>query len=265
MVLAKKPAPPSSPSRTAAARAVAAASESVAAASESVAVACGSSRRDTIETPHLVGARPSLPLELVAGREDVTAEEVAAAVLPHRMALENHCCSRLRTPCSCQTLSHSSLGSDHGLFMTGFVLLGVGAVFIDKDAPLEDEEIEVAEDDASLVKQIGQSFQYSKIESVLFLVNIHASSMYGKLNIDRIYFLIKARREEQIQAAHDEAIFGASALPPPTSTDNEPERENEKEVDKKTVVTSLLSETMMVAELRLVLLINLLLKSFSLT
>ncbi|XLR37786.1 hypothetical protein S83_022446, partial [Arachis hypogaea] len=90
----------------------------------------------------------------------------------------------------------------------------------DKDAPLEDEEIEV-----------------------LFLVNIHASSMYGRLNIDRIHFLIKARREEQIQAAHDKAMFGASALPPPTSTDSEPERENEKEVDKKAVVTSLLSET----------------------
>ncbi|QHO07769.1 uncharacterized protein DS421_14g466660 [Arachis hypogaea] len=60
---------------------------------------------------------------------------------------------------------------------------------------------------------------------------------------DRIHFLIKARREEQIQAAHDEAMFGASALPPPTSTDSEPERENEKEVDKKAVVTSLLSET----------------------
>ncbi|XLR57920.1 hypothetical protein HN51_012281, partial [Arachis hypogaea] len=29
----------------------------------------------------------------------------------------------------------------------------------DKDAPLEDEKIEVAEDDASLVKQIGQSFR----------------------------------------------------------------------------------------------------------
>ncbi|XLT67525.1 hypothetical protein HN873_023964, partial [Arachis hypogaea] len=101
----------------------------------------------------------------------------------------------------------------------------------------------VAEDDASLVKQIGQSFQYSKIESVLFLVNIHASSMYGRLNIDRIHFLIKARREEQIQAAHDETMFGASALPPPTSTDSELERENEKEVDKKAVVTSLLSET----------------------
>ncbi|XP_020992618.1 uncharacterized protein LOC107480183 [Arachis duranensis] len=100
--------------------------------------------------------------------------------------------------------------------MPDFVFLGVGATFIDKDAPLEDEEIEVAEDDASLVKQIGQSFQYSKIE---------------------------ARREEQIQAAHDKAMFGASALPPPTSTDSELERENEKEVDKKAVVTSLLSET----------------------
>ncbi|XLS71377.1 hypothetical protein HN51_028242, partial [Arachis hypogaea] len=94
------------------------------------------------------------------------------------------------------------------------------------------------EDNASLVKQIGQSFQYSKIE---------------------------AKREEQIQAAHDEAMFGASALPPPTSTDSEPKRENKKEVDKKAVVTSLLSETMMVAELRSILLINLLLKSFSLT
>ncbi|RYQ82495.1 hypothetical protein Ahy_B10g101084 [Arachis hypogaea] len=80
----------------------------------------------------------------------------------------------------------------------------------------------VAEDDAFLVKQIGQSF---------------------RLNIDRIHFLIKARREEQIQAAHDEAMFGALALPPLTSTDSEPERENEKEVDKKAVVTSLLSET----------------------
>ncbi|MED6170612.1 hypothetical protein PIB30_032778 [Stylosanthes scabra] len=34
----------------------------------------------------------------------------------------------------------------------------------DKDAPLDDEEIEAAEDDASLVKKIGQGFRYSKIE-----------------------------------------------------------------------------------------------------
>ncbi|XLS51691.1 hypothetical protein HN51_012368 [Arachis hypogaea] len=189
MVLAKKPAPPSSPSRTAAVRAIAA-------ASESVAIACGSLRRDTIEKPHLV-----------------VADKEITATKPQPSPAEG-------LPCSRQTLSHSSLGSDHGSFMPGFVLLGVGAAFIDKDAPLEDEEIKV-----------------------LFLVNIHASSMYGRLNIDRIHLLIKARREEQIQAAHDEAMFGASALPPPTSTDSEPERENEKEVDKKAVVTSLLSET----------------------
>ncbi|XP_058762523.1 uncharacterized protein LOC131635899 [Vicia villosa] len=89
-----------------------------------------------------------------------------------------------------------------------------------KDAPLDDEEIEVAEDDASLVKHIGQSFRFSSLES---------------------------KREEQIQAAHDEAMFGATAPPPPTiSTDSEPERENEKEVDnKKDLVSSLLSETVL--------------------
>ncbi|BAT76645.1 hypothetical protein LR48_Vigan01g276600 [Vigna angularis] len=87
-----------------------------------------------------------------------------------------------------------------------------------KDAPLDDEEIEVAEDDASLVKHIGQSFRFSAVQ---------------------------ARREEQIQAAHEEAMFGTPALPPPTSTDSEPERENEKEVDKKNMVTSLLSETLL--------------------
>ncbi|XLS62038.1 hypothetical protein HN51_016266 [Arachis hypogaea] len=65
------------------------------------------------------------------------------------------------------------------------------------------------------------------VRSMLLITNLI------KLNIDRIHFLIKTRREEQIQAAQNEAMFGASALPPPTSTDSEPERENEKEVDKK--------------------------------
>ncbi|XP_019463495.1 PREDICTED: probable ATP-dependent RNA helicase DDX46 [Lupinus angustifolius] len=87
-----------------------------------------------------------------------------------------------------------------------------------KDAPLDDEEVEVAEDDASLVKHIGQSFRFSAV---------------------------KAKREEQIQAAHDEAIFGASTLPPSIGIDSEPEIENEKEVDKKDLVTSLLSETVL--------------------
>lgn len=39
-------------------------------------------------------------------------------------------------------------------------------------------------------------------------------------------------------------MFGATALPPSTSTDSEPERETEEEVVvKKGLVTSLLSET----------------------
>jgi len=38
-------------------------------------------------------------------------------------------------------------------------------------------------------------------------------------------------------------MFGTTALPPPTSTDSEPEREDEKEVAKNDLVTSLLSET----------------------
>lgn len=87
-----------------------------------------------------------------------------------------------------------------------------------KDAPLDDEEVEVAEDDASLVKHIGHSFRFSAVE---------------------------AKREEQIQAAHEEAMFGATAHPPPISTDSEPEKENEKDVDKKELVTSLLSETVL--------------------
>lgn len=53
---------------------------------------------------------------------------------------------------------------------------------------------------------------------------------------------MQAKREERIQAAHEEAMFGASALPPPINTDSEPEREDE-EADKKELVTSLLSET----------------------
>ncbi|KAE8715460.1 NAP1-related protein 2 [Hibiscus syriacus] len=67
----------------------------------------------------------------------------------------------------------------------------------DKDAPLDDEEVEgvleltscasllvVPEDDASLMKHISRSFQFSVIE---------------------------ARREEQLKAAHDEAIFGTTS------------------------------------------------------
>lgn len=57
-----------------------------------------------------------------------------------------------------------------------------------KDAPLDDDdEIEVADDDASLVKDIGKSFRFSAVE---------------------------AKREEEVKAAHDEAMFGVSAASP---------------------------------------------------
>lgn len=53
-----------------------------------------------------------------------------------------------------------------------------------KDAALDDEEIEVAEDDAAVVKDLGRSFRFSAVE---------------------------AKREADIKAAHDEAIFGVPA------------------------------------------------------
>ncbi|KAK8516161.1 hypothetical protein V6N12_013568 [Hibiscus sabdariffa] len=86
---------------------------------------------------------------------------------------------------------------------------------------LDDEEIEVAEDDASLVKHIGQSFRFSAIE---------------------------ARREEQLKAAHDEAIFGTTASLSVT-VDNEPEEENlEKDNNDNGVATGLLSEKVLLKQ-----------------
>ncbi|KAJ3688818.1 hypothetical protein LUZ61_017982 [Rhynchospora tenuis] len=57
----------------------------------------------------------------------------------------------------------------------------------DKDAPLdnEDEEIDAADDDASIMKDIGKSFRFSAVQ---------------------------AKREDEIRKAHDEAIFGGSSL-----------------------------------------------------
>ncbi|MBA0736661.1 hypothetical protein Gogos_010185, partial [Gossypium gossypioides] len=74
----------------------------------------------------------------------------------------------------------------------------------------------VAEDDASLVKHIGQSFRFSAIEK---------------------------RREEQLKAAHDEAIFGTSTASLSVTADSEPEEENLKmDSNDNAVATGLLSE-----------------------
>ncbi|XP_009801712.1 uncharacterized protein LOC107818771 isoform X2 [Nicotiana tabacum] len=88
----------------------------------------------------------------------------------------------------------------------------------DKDAPLDEEEIEAAEDDAALVNHIGKSFRFSAVET---------------------------RREEQIKAAHDEAIFGVPSLlplPPFTETDYEAEEDNgKKDISETASATSLIS------------------------
>lgn len=71
-----------------------------------------------------------------------------------------------------------------------------------KDAPLDDDEdIEAAEDDAVLVKNMGQSFRFSAVA---------------------------ARKEEEMKALHDEAIFGVSSHshPLPAETDDEAEGTN---------------------------------------
>ncbi|CAH9075521.1 unnamed protein product [Cuscuta epithymum] len=96
-----------------------------------------------------------------------------------------------------------------------------------KDAPLDDEEIEVAEDDAVLVKHIGQTFRFSTME---------------------------ARREDRIKAAHDEAIFGCSrhdenvggtaSHPPFNDADDEIEKENVK-TPESDPLTNLISDQVM--------------------
>nr|GME03944.1 serine/Arginine-related protein 53 [Ipomoea batatas] len=95
----------------------------------------------------------------------------------------------------------------------------------DKDAPLDDEEIEAAEDDAAIVKRIGQTFRFSSME---------------------------ARREEQIKAAHDEAIFGAPHPPPPLheetiygTSSHAPFTDRDDETEAKRVETNLFSTCVM--------------------
>ncbi|KAI3825672.1 hypothetical protein L1987_07224 [Smallanthus sonchifolius] len=86
----------------------------------------------------------------------------------------------------------------------------------DKDAPLDDEEIEAAEDDGALVKHIGQTFRFSAVE---------------------------AKREEKIKATHDEAIFGTSSLAPPVDTDSEADGNDcTRESPETAPITSLISD-----------------------
>ncbi|KAG6386131.1 hypothetical protein SASPL_155022 [Salvia splendens] len=87
----------------------------------------------------------------------------------------------------------------------------------DKDAPLDDEEeIEAADDDDALVKKMGQSFRFSAVS---------------------------ARKEEEMKALHDDAIFGVSSHPlPPAETDDEAQGANHGDENVETApAPSLLS------------------------
>ncbi|KAK6924908.1 hypothetical protein RJ641_009234 [Dillenia turbinata] len=75
-----------------------------------------------------------------------------------------------------------------------------------------------AEDDAALVKHIGQTFRFSAVES---------------------------RRKEDMQAAHDEAMFGApkpSTLMAPFHSENEPEQEDCTNNGNESLATSLIND-----------------------
>ncbi|XP_010550671.1 PREDICTED: probable ATP-dependent RNA helicase DDX46 [Tarenaya hassleriana] len=87
----------------------------------------------------------------------------------------------------------------------------------DKDAPVDDEEVEAADDDAALVKRMGQSFRFSAIE---------------------------ARREEEVKAAHEEAMFGAPSHPISPSAEEEEDVAEEKTSHEgpSLAATSLLSD-----------------------
>ncbi|KAI5683564.1 hypothetical protein M9H77_04792 [Catharanthus roseus] len=84
----------------------------------------------------------------------------------------------------------------------------------DKDAPLDDEEIEAAEDDAVIVKHVGQSFRFSAVET---------------------------RKKDELKAAHDEAMFGAPSLPPEEEDEDE-EENTKKETNETAPAISLLSD-----------------------
>ncbi|KAL5725309.1 hypothetical protein ACHQM5_008466 [Ranunculus cassubicifolius] len=97
-----------------------------------------------------------------------------------------------------------------------------------KDAPLdnEEDEIEEAEDDAVVVKKMGQSFRFAAVE---------------------------ARREEQIKAAHDEAMFGAPVGQQPSiasrdmelNTEDDDNISNSNGDNKETTENVLISDTVL--------------------
>ncbi|XP_074284588.1 uncharacterized protein LOC141609436 [Silene latifolia] len=87
-----------------------------------------------------------------------------------------------------------------------------------KDAPVEDEEHEAADDDAAVSKRIGQSFRFASLEG---------------------------KREDEIRNAHDLAMFGVPAPQPSQIPESEDESENGNKLTNDTKAepaSSLLNE-----------------------
>uniref|UniRef100_A0A7C9EWB8 RNA helicase n=1 Tax=Opuntia streptacantha TaxID=393608 RepID=A0A7C9EWB8_OPUST len=95
----------------------------------------------------------------------------------------------------------------------------------DKDAPVDDEEIEATDDDAAVVKHINHTFRFASLES---------------------------KREDEIRAAHDEAMFGAPAAPSESDTSESEgtsvNENKENHVDDVDPASSLLNEKVLVKQ-----------------
>lgn len=100
-----------------------------------------------------------------------------------------------------------------------------------------------ADDDAALVKKMGQSFRFSAV-SVIKVSFIALLLLYLQ-NSSNLYLLFhfKARKEEEMKALHDDAIFGVSSHPlPPAETDDKAQGANHEDENVETApAPSLLS------------------------
>lgn len=102
-----------------------------------------------------------------------------------------------------------------------------------------------AEDDKELVKHIGQSFRFSAVEVLYLCFSFtHYILMFTNSNLHMLLRFWKARKEKDMKAVHDEAMFGApSSYPAPAESDDEAEEKihTNKNTDSARI-TSLLSD-----------------------
>lgn len=101
-----------------------------------------------------------------------------------------------------------------------------------------------AEDDAVLVKNMGQSFRFTAVAVLKPLIRFYLLLLlyFQNFKVCALLCFLKARKEDEMKSLHDEAIFGVSSQPPPAETDEEAEASNHGEENVKAApTTSLLS------------------------